>query len=494
MMVVALGLVLLVSGTGFSGQDLAGQDLADQAVTNAADWPERTAQSALDAVRDASSVPGLSMAIARPGRPVIALTSGYADLEAGRPVSASTQFRLASVSKLYLASLVARLAAQGHFDLDERADHYLPTLPPHAAGLTGRQLAAHISGMGHYTEADAFPQLYLDSYGPAAEALNIFIDRPLVDAPGRAYVYSTFGYTLLTALVEAATGQTYPELLATEILLPAGLLETGPDRLDDRPTAFSGLYQLQDGIAETAPRRDYSYSWGGAGMRASARDVARFGLGHLDPDVTEPELWASMLEPARLADGRAVGERDYSVGLGWRTMPDPFGRRLAFHTGVIVGGRSALLVYLDHGLSIALLANSSWVAQIDRTAALVAAPYLTERPLDRPQDCPEQDVDLVGTFDGSATRAALHLRWENGQCLGVLHLDGAVKVWMRGFDPDFGTARLVGLSADAGTRHFLLATPVGLAELRIRQDGDGRMDLVTEWGQRRLSLTAVNAG
>tara|TARA_R110000868_G_scaffold53249_4_gene167347 strand:- start:29 stop:1498 length:1470 start_codon:yes stop_codon:yes gene_type:complete len=489
MMVIALGFALLVAGTGLSGQDLA-----DQAVVSAANWPERTAQSALDAVRDSGSLPGLSMAVARLGRPVISLTSGYADLEAGRPVSASTQFRLASVSKLYLASLVARLAAEGRFDLDERADHYLPTLPPHAAGITGRQLAAHISGMGHYTEADEFPELYLDSYGSAAEALDIFIDRPLLDAPGRAYVYSTFGYTLLQALVEAATGQAYPELLATEILLPAGLLETGPDRLGDRPTDFSELYELQAGVAETAPRRDYSYSWGGAGMRASARDVARFGLGHLDPDVTARELWDSMLEPARFADGRAVVEGNYSVGLGWRTMPDPFGRRLAFHTGVIVGGRSALLVYLDHGLSIALLANSSWVAQIDRTAALLAAPYLTEQPLDRPQDCPEQDVDLVGTFDGGATRAALHLRWENGQCLGVLHLDGAVKAWMRGFDPRFGTARLVGLSADAGTRHFLLATPVGLAELRIRQDDDSRIALTTEWGQRRLSLTEAVAG
>jgi len=453
-------------------------------------WSEQTAQAALDAVREVSRVPGLSLAIAIAPDQGLTLTSGLSDIAQARPVTPATQFRLASVSKLYLASLAARLHQEGRFDLDAPASDFLPDLSPRLGRVTGRQLAAHISGVGHYTEADRWPDLYTRHYDTAIEALAIFADRPLLAEPGTRYHYSSFGYTLLTAMIEAATGRVYPDLLATEILQPFGLPETGPDDLAHRPESMTTLYTLTDGVARPAPVRDYSYSWGGAGMRASAGDVARFGLGHLDPALTPPETWDTLQATTRLVDGQVVSDRGYRVGLGWRRMTDPLSREVAFHTGVIVGGRSALLVYPEESIAVALLANSGWVAQIDRTAALLAAPVLETRPLDSRAGCPETDLPLAGYFDGQAMTARLILNERDGLCLGTLELDGGLEVWLAGFNPASRPYPLFALSSQAGHSVWLLATPVGLADIHMEMMETGPR-LTASWGARALTLSAA---
>ena len=455
-----------------------------------AEWAGRVTRRALDAVQEASGVPGLSFAIAWQDGGMASLTTGFADIDTGRLVGPATQFRLASVSKLYLATLAARLDAAGRFDLDARAGRYLPELPAGLAAVTGRQLAAHIAGLGHYTERDVWPHLYAQTYADAREAVSIFAARPLLAEPGEAYVYSSFGYTLLTAMVEAATGRTYPDLLDEEILHPTGLVETGPDWLHSRPADFTRLYNLQAATVSAAPRRDYSYSWGGAGMRASARDVATFGLLHLDPNWLDPEVWARMRAPARLLDGHPVGDRNYQVGIGWRSMAGPLGRPLAFHTGAIVGGRSALLVYPEDGLGVALLANSAWISQIDRTAALLAAPFLVEDPLDDQADCARLSRDMTGAFQNEPVRAHLEMRWQDGLCVGELEIDGALADWLGRYQPAIDRLALIGLSSGEDGRRLLAATPIGLADLLLVVQ-DGQLVLETEWGARHLRLEAA---
>ena len=101
-----------------------------------------------------AQLPGFSIAIAKDGRIVFAEGFGFADLETGRKVTADTQFRAASVSKIITATALATLLESGHLTLDSPIHDYAPEYPNGKRTLTVRQLAAHLGGVPHYSDQD----------------------------------------------------------------------------------------------------------------------------------------------------------------------------------------------------------------------------------------------------------------------------------------------------------------------------------------------------
>jgi len=302
-------------------------------------------------------LPGASAAVAIGGKIVWSEAFGEADLENHVPATRATRFRLGSVSKLITAAAVALLVQRGALDLDAPVQRYVPTFPVKQSPVTARELVTHTSGIRHYSDSDAPKQA--KHYKTVVEGLSVFQDDPLLFEPGTRYTYSSYGFNLLSAVVEgAAAKQDFLTFVQTQVAGPLGLTLTADqtDAVVDHRTRF--YYYGPDHAFHNAPAIDPSYKWASGGFLATADDLARFGSAHLAPGFFTPETISLLFTPQRLQSGEPVHANDFSVGLAWRIGTNKQGRRIYHHGGAIEGGRAFLLIEPDSKTVVAILANS----------------------------------------------------------------------------------------------------------------------------------------
>lgn len=362
----------------------------------------------LVAFRDASRVPGLSVAIAVDGRLVFAAGFGIADLEHDVPATPGTRFRLGSTSKLLAAAATARLAQKGVLDLDADVRRYVPSFPDKGAPITARQLAGHLAGIRHYSADDYIGDIVdFRHFDTAESALSIFRDDPLRHPPGERYAYTTYGYTLLTAALEGAAGRPYLEILRDEVLDPIGMSATAADAPRAIVRNRSGYYEMAEGERVHAQYVDPSYKWAGGGMLSTAPDLVRFGIAHASPGFLEPEMLETAMTPQTTTAGEST-----RVGLGWRVHRDFADRRMVHHEGSMGGCRSTLVVFPDEKVVIALLSNLTGTpAFVFETAQVIAAPFLAgRRPGREAQAAPAGEYAVDAESNGRALQGTLTLR------------------------------------------------------------------------------------
>lgn len=430
----------------------------------------------LENIRHYSRVPGLAAAVAIDGELVWTGTTGLADVATGRQVTVDSRFRLASVSKLYAATLALRLWEEKRLDLDTDVRHYVASWPPHdGATITLRHLASHSSGINHYRSLASSDYVEGRHYPDIFEALEFFKDYPLLNAPGEAYSYSSFGFALMNAVITTVTEKSYGEALETWVLEPAGLLETGIEDVRHLPAKSVSLYDVDDSGAITLlTPNDQSHVWGATGMRASARDVVRFGVAFFGGELVSKSTIEMALEPVELSDGGMAGIGRYHVGFGFRVGEDWDGRAVAHHAGVTPGVRSILLGYRDGGAVVALLSNARWTARIETTAELLAAPFLEDEGSSA-LDCPSGSWRYEGQFDDKSEIGEIRLGVEDGLCVGTVESKGALsEQWHLESSPRrrMPLVRVSYRSFGAREHVFALAYPWGLAPLRVKRVGD----------------------
>jgi len=196
---------------------------------------DRLAAELLDIAR----LPGLSISILQDGEVVFARGYGLADVDARTPVDTSTQFRAASVSKMITVTALARLYQGEKVDLDAPVQRYVSSWTGDT-GVTARLLAGHLAGIGHYQAQDRIDQTH--HYESVTQALGTFMGSPRVGPPGAQYAYSTHGYTLLFAVIEAGAGTSFLASLGTEVFEPLGMTHSGPDLRASPSPMMSTLY------------------------------------------------------------------------------------------------------------------------------------------------------------------------------------------------------------------------------------------------------------
>lgn len=373
-----------------------------------------------DRLRCLVRAPGLAIAIAD-STGIRSHASGWAMVEHRVPVRQGTRFRLASTSKVVTAVALASLADRGVIDLDRPIGTYMPDLPAHVRPITPRQLAGHLGGIRHYQPKDSIVDLR--HFDTTREALDHFLRDSLHSAPGTEYAYSTFGYTLLGAVMEEAADRSLVEIIRTKVAAPLRLETLGPDEPRRLVPGRTGFYERAGPSGTGELRRaeyvDPSYKLAGGGLLASAGDLARLGQALLQGELRLSDRVRSALFSSQTTnDGEKTG-----VGLGWRVGTDPFGRNVWHHEGSTGGARSALLLYPDENVAIALLSNLTVTPYFAfETAAALAASRLASR--DDHECAPEEPVTFRGTaaVDGHETEARLRLRPTRVRVEGTLEL------------------------------------------------------------------------
>ncbi|HZS08289.1 MAG TPA: serine hydrolase domain-containing protein [Blastocatellia bacterium] len=295
------------------------------------------------------AIPGVAIAVAKDGKTVFAKGFGYADLENKVPFTAQTVSRIGSISKTFTATAVMQLVEQGKINLDAEVQTYVPDFPKKNFPITVRQLLCHQGGIRHYKGAEMLSAV---NYNTVDAALAIFRDDPLVNEPGTAYSYSTYGYNLLSKVVESASGEQFGDYLQRHILDPLGLKQTYLDQRNRLiPNRAHNYTKPKDGELQNAPAVDQSNKWGGGGLVSTVEDLIRYAAAYDGSALLKPETIKMMVTAQKTRDGKQT-----AYGLGWATGIDKGHRRIE-HTGGSVGATSALARYPEEGLTIAVLVN-----------------------------------------------------------------------------------------------------------------------------------------
>lgn len=212
------------------------------------------------------------------GEVVLRRAYGLADSEDGIANTVNTVHHIGSISKTYTQAAILKLVDDGLLDLDAPITEYLDDVPEDKAAITVRQLFTHTAGLPHALGGDPFEYLTRD------EALAAILALDLAHEPGGRELYSNPGYTLLAALVEKISGQSFESYMREQFLTPLGMDDTffvGEDVGDRLVGHVTNDY---DGYSSPA---DWPGGWkimGAGTMLSTVDDLYRFHLGTLtDP-------------------------------------------------------------------------------------------------------------------------------------------------------------------------------------------------------------------
>jgi serine beta-lactamase-like protein LACTB, mitochondrial len=296
--------------------------------------------------------PGLALAVAVDGKIVYSEGFGYADLEERVPVWPTTKFRIGSISKPLTATALMQLVEAGKLDLDAPVQKYVPSFPDKGSPITVRMVAGHLAGIRHYHGDEMNIQRHYDN---VLEGLKIFENDPLVSPPGTKFNYSSYGFNLLSAVIESASGEPFLAYMQDHVFTPMGLVHTAADQNTQIIEQRSRFYELaKDGHQENAPYVDNSYKWAGGGFLSTAEDLVRFGSTMLQPGFLQAETLKTMFTPQKTKTGEPI-----EYGIGWFIHKSHSGQSVYEHSGGSVGGTSQLILYPATHVVVALVTNLS---------------------------------------------------------------------------------------------------------------------------------------
>lgn len=298
----------------------------------AADTRSEAQQKELDGMV-AAGVPGVVLHVYHGDR-VRRAEAGVADLDTGAPLPAQGRFRIASLTKSLVATLLLQLVHQGRLALTDTLEQRLPGLVPGGERITVQQLLHNTSGLADYLSAPQFAD-------PAAYAQRHFTPGELVRAanslghaePGK-WKYSNTNYILLGLLIERITGGDLETQLKLRVFLPAGMLDTElPRHQHIRGPHASGHYRIDPGPRIELTELDPSFAWAAYGVVSTAADLRRFHTA-LNNGALLPRELAERMRTEAVTTTNPVWPR---YGYGIEEMSTTCGVRLWGHTGAIPG-------------------------------------------------------------------------------------------------------------------------------------------------------------
>jgi len=293
-------------------------------------------------------VPGVSVAIVRGGKVILARGYGEANVELHAPATDSTVYQSGSVGKQFTAALILRLAAAGRLGLDDPIRRHLPEGPAAWDSITIRHLLTHTSGISDYTDsAVSYQRAYTED-----ELVRIAAGLPQQFRAGDHWRYSNTGYLLLGAIVRRVTGVFYGDLLRQEIFAPLGLRTARIiSEADIVPNRAAGYELDNDSLHNQAWVNPALNTTADGSLYLTVHDLARWVMGWDAGRVLRPADREAAWTPVRLNDGTS-----YPYGFGWEVAELRTQRRIG-HTGAWQGFRTSIQRFPTQDLTIIVLAN-----------------------------------------------------------------------------------------------------------------------------------------
>jgi len=295
--------------------------------------------------------PALSIAVVRGKDTLVMKGYGLASREANRAATASTIYRIGSITKQFTAAGIMREVEQGKILLDSPITKYLPDVPTHGQRITVRNLLNHTSGVHNYTDKPEWVKRWGEEMTP--RQIVAFVDKDTLDfAPGTKYSYSNTGYVLLGMILEKVTGQPYATYLQRQFFTPLGLTQTSycPDKPKD--TQFADGYAASSGTVKPAEYLNITQPFSAGAVCSTVRDLVKWHRALLDGRVVGARSYSLMTTADTLNNGSKI---NYGFGL----IPGQLnGKRMIGHSGGINGFTTYGLYVPDENLNVIVLSNS----------------------------------------------------------------------------------------------------------------------------------------
>ncbi len=334
-------------------------------------------QQALDRLI-AAGVPG-AIALVREGDHTVALTSGYGNRKPRTPMRPADRFRIASLTKSFVATVVLQLVGEGKLALDDSVERRLPGLVPNGRAITVRRLLNMTSGLFDYLE-DGDPRVlkpYLDgnfsySWKPR-QLVEIAVSHKPEFAPGAGWSYCNTCYVLLGLIVEKATGHSLASELRRRIFAPLRLRDTTFDTTPLIAGPHAHAYEQVGNQLQDVSRVSPSFGWAAGAIVSTADEVARFYRALLSGRLLDSGMLRAMETTVSASELGA----DIQYGLGLARVPQPCGAAWG-HQGGTAGYQAWALNRKDGTRQIVVLANrdSSISKQAERALdRLLATAY-----------------------------------------------------------------------------------------------------------------------
>lgn len=320
-------------------------------------------------------VPGVSMAVVRDGKAVLARGYGLANVEHGVPAKPETVFQLASVTKQFTAAAALLLADDGKLSLDDPISKHLPDLPAAWSGVTVRHLLNHTSGIKSYTSLPGFFKNARRDYS-REELIGLVRDLPLEFQPGEKWAYNNTGYFLLGMLIERVSGKSYGEFLEERIFRPLGMTSTRVnEQLAVIPHRADG-YSLEAGKLRRAEFVSPTQPYSAGALVSTVEDLAKWDAALYIDRPLKASLREEMWTATKLTGGGTAG-----YGYGW-AVGEANGHKMIEHGGGIPGFSTQITRFPSQRLTVIVLTNleGGHAGALARGVAALYHPELTVKP------------------------------------------------------------------------------------------------------------------
>jgi serine beta-lactamase-like protein LACTB len=308
------------------------------------------------------NLPGLSVAVGVGGEIVWAEGVGFADLENRVTVTPDTRFRIGTASKALTSAAAGLLLEKGRLKLDDKIQTYVPAFPEKQWPVTVRQLMGHLAGVP--TDGGDEGPLFSVRCERPVEGLQFFAKQSLLFEPGTQYRYSSYGWILVSAAVEAAADEPFLRFLRKQIFEPLGMDDTKADSatepIPDRATFYFPRFAADPRYGLHLMRQiDYSCYAGSSAFLSTPSDLVRFAMAINSGKLLQPATVEMLQTSQRLASGDETG-----YGLGWdlETVAVAGGQtRLVGHDGESLGGMVAsFMTFPEYGIVVSVTSNISY--------------------------------------------------------------------------------------------------------------------------------------
>jgi D-alanyl-D-alanine carboxypeptidase len=291
-------------------------------------------------------IPGLSLAVVKDGRLLKAKGYGLANVETNTPATAETVYKIASISKQFLATGIMLLMQDGKLSLDDKISKYLDGTPDTWKDITVRHLLTHTSGL-----VEDPPGFEPYKVQPDADVIKLAYATKLLFAPGEKFSYSNLGYFVLAEIIHKVSGKPWSELITERLFAPAGMIATRTTTTTDIVAHRASGYEWRKDKLENA--ENWVAVRPSGAFLTTVLDMAKWDVVLNSESILKSSLREQMWTPVKLNDGTTV-----PYGFGWGLTPWQGHKRVA-HNGGLPGFLSDYEHFIDDKLTVIVMINST---------------------------------------------------------------------------------------------------------------------------------------
>ncbi|MBL0683963.1 serine hydrolase domain-containing protein [Aquimarina mytili] len=311
------------------------------------------------------NTPAVSVAVSSNKRIIWSNAVGYKDVEHKISVTTDTKFRIGSTSKAVTSLGIGVLLENEDLNLHSAVKDFVPYASDNLKPITLKELASHTSGIRNYGTCFCFPiwEYYNNNeYDTVEESVAIFNGDDLLFNPGAGFSYSSYNYTLLSAMIEGASKMDFESFMTKKVFEPLKITDIIFEKENIESSTISKFYDVEGVKTKESFSVNNSNKWAGGGLIATPSSLVTLGKALLNSELFSKKTMTSLITPVELKDGQ-VNEQNYAIGWRHDIVTNKLGNdkpvQTLHHGGTATGSTSLLILFPEYNLSISIVMNRS---------------------------------------------------------------------------------------------------------------------------------------